>query len=87
MYFSSTLDFSWSGNTGTLKQTVVTNGYADIEDKVLGSVRLLGASGPIRTVLVNNVAHTDFTVLPSGEVKVNNLMVPINSEFSIAFSN
>jgi hypothetical protein len=56
-----------------------------MSQKILGSLRLLGA-GRITSVTVNGVPHTDFTSLPSGEVKVNSLNVPINSAFTIAFA-
>jgi alpha-glucosidase (family GH31 glycosyl hydrolase) len=80
-YFHSR--FTYSG--GELRQTVEVNGYSEMSQKVLGSIRLLGA-GTITRVTVNGSPHTDFTSLPSGEVKVNNLTVPMASAFVITFS-
>lgn len=71
---------------GTLTQTVVNNGYSDISRLNLGTVRILGVPRSVVGVLVNGVAHTDFEVLESNEVRVNNLTVPVNSRYTITLT-
>lgn len=51
----------------------------------LETVRLLGLNGTIEAILVNGESHTDFTILPSNEVVVQNLKVRVNSGYNITF--
>ncbi len=80
-YWSSSLSYL----DGVLQQSVTHNLYPEINQKTLGSIRLLGETKTITSVLVNGVVHTDFQVTPTNEVKVANLNVPINSNFTITF--
>jgi hypothetical protein len=80
-YWSSLLTYA----NGVLQQTVTHNGYPQMSQKRLGSIRLLGESATITTVLVNGVEHTDINITPSREVKVLNLNVNMNSNFTITF--
>lgn len=81
--FLSTITYS----EGKLKQTVVHNGYQDISQLKLKTVRLFGASSTINTILVNGERHTDFEILlPGNELQVHNLNIPVNSEYIISFS-
>jgi len=52
--------------------------------KTLNTVRLLGASNVV-SVTVNGVAHTDFEMLPTGEVAIRNLNLAANQAFTITY--
>jgi hypothetical protein len=51
---------------------------------VLKTIRLLGATA-VTAITVDGVAHTDFEVLPSGEVLINNLSLVPNNAFTITY--
>jgi len=76
---------SYSYANGVLTSAVVNDGYEGISSKILGSLRLLGA-GTITSVTVNGQPHSNFTTLPSGEVKVSGLTVALASAFTISFN-
>lgn len=82
VYFLSTISYS----NGTLTQTVIQNGYSDISRLNLETIRVLGAPGTVDTVLVNGQSHTDFEILASNEILVRNLKVPVNSRYTITFT-
>lgn len=82
VYFLSTITYS----AGTLTQTVVRDGYSDIARLNLRTVRVLGANNTIDTVLVNGEPHIDFEILPSNEIYVHNLQIPVNSRYNITFT-
>jgi hypothetical protein len=67
-----------------LTQEVESNGYPAMADKVLGSVRIMGANTVVSSVTVNGQPHTDFTNLPGGEIRISNLSVAMTSNFDIA---
>jgi len=75
----------YSISAGSLKATVVTDGYTGMASKKLETIRLLGASG-VSSVTVNGSPHSSFTTLPSGEVSVTNLGLAANSAFTIVFA-
>jgi len=81
-YFSSTFAYS----EGTLTQTVIQNGYPDIAGLNLDTIRIFGANGTIDTISVNGQPHTDFEILPSNEIYVRNLKIPVNSRYTITFT-
>jgi hypothetical protein len=72
-------------SAGTLKATVVTDGYPDMATKTLDTIRLLGADTVTR-VTVNGAPYSGFSTLPSGEVLVKDLGLFANSAFTIVFS-
>jgi len=81
--FLSTFTFS----QGRLTQTVIRNGYQDISQLKLETIRLFGAPSGINNILVNGVRHTNFEIrLPDNELHVHNLNIPVNSEYIISFS-
>lgn len=68
-----------------MTQTVVRNGYSDISQLNLETIRIFGANSTIDTVMVNGEAHNDF-ILSSNEVYVHNLKLPVNSRYTITFT-
>lgn len=80
VYFLS--EYVYSDNT--LVSTVQHDGWAEMATKVISTIRLMGAKG-VTEILVNDVAHTDFETLASGEVAISNLNIRANSEFRINF--
>lgn len=83
VYFLSTITYS----NGTLTQTVIQNGYPAISQLNLETIRILGAPDTIDTILVNGEPHSDFAILPSKEIHVHNLKVPVNSRYTITFTD
>lgn len=81
-YFRSTIAYS----EGTLTQTVIQNGYSDIARLNVETIRVFGANGTINSILVNGERHFDFEILPSHEIYVHNLKVPVNSRYTITFT-
>jgi len=79
-YFYAT----YSAASRTISSTIVTNGYTGMGSKTLNTVRLLGASNVV-SVTVNGVAHTDFEMLPTGEVAIRNLNLAANQAFTITY--
>jgi len=71
---------------GILTQTIEVDEYPEMSQKVLGSLRIFGMARKISKITVNGMEHREFTVRPSGEVKVNKLKIPMNSAYAIAFS-
>ncbi|ODM92559.1 Maltase-glucoamylase, intestinal, partial [Orchesella cincta] len=61
-------DFEATNNT--IISRMVKNGYPEMSDKRLTTVRLLGTTGSLDNFLVNGEVHTDWTALPSGEVLI-----------------
>lgn len=82
-YFLSSITYS----EGTLTQTVINNGYPDISRLNLETVRIFGAPSVIDTILVNGELHIDFEILPSNEIQVHNLKIPVNSGYTINFTD
>jgi len=79
-------ELGFTVKSNVLTGTTVFNGFP-VDDKVLGSIRLLGvSSGVVSTVLVNGEEHSEFTVLPSGEVSITGLSVAIGSDFSVSWT-
>lgn len=81
-YFLSTFAYS----EGTLTQTVIQNGYSDIAQLNVGTIRVFGANGTIDSILVNGQRHTAFEILPSNEIYVHSLNIPVNSGYTITFT-
>ena len=75
---------TFSASAKTLSSTIVNDGYAGMSSGILNTIRLLGATS-VTEITVNGVAHTDFDVLPSGEVQINNLNLPVASAFTITY--
>lgn len=84
IYFLSTITYT----DGILKQTVINNRYSDMSALTLETIRIFGAPGKVTSIMVNNngVAHTDFEILDSNEIRVKNLKIAANSDFTITFS-
>lgn len=82
-YFLSTITYT----EGNLTQIVTNNGYQGISQLKLKTIRLFGVPSVIDTILVNGQRHTDFEIhLPDNELRVNNLDIPVNSQYVITLS-
>jgi len=79
-YFYAT----YTAKSYSLVGTVVKDGYADMKNKVLNTLRILGTTGTTE-ININGVDHSDFEILPSGEVLVRNMGIPANEPFVITF--
>lgn len=62
----------YSVSNKTLECSVIENGYPDMAQKRIETIRLLG-EGPVTSVTVNGQPHSNFTQLPSGEVAIGQL--------------
>lgn len=76
---------AYSYSNGILQSNIERNEYDGMIGKQLNTIRLLGASQEISRVTVNGNSHTDFTRLPSGEIQVKNLRLPMTEPFTIKF--
>lgn len=82
VYFLSTITYS----NGTLTQSLIQDRYSAFSQLNLETIRILGAPDTIDTILVNGEPHVDFHILPSKEIHVYNLKVPVNSRYTITFT-
>lgn len=76
---------SYNYNNGTLESHIERNEYNGMSTKVLDSLRVMGVGHEITRITVNGNNHSDFVRLPSGEVQVNKLNLPIVQPFTVKF--
>lgn len=69
----------------TLNSTVIVNGYLEMNEKRISTIRLLGVSFDVTSVMVNGKPHFNFTRLQTKEIFIENLDLNPTQNFIITW--
>jgi alpha-glucosidase len=70
---------------GGLTATIRTNGYPEIGNKSIETIRIIGTERQVQSVTVEGEAHTDFEIFANG-VLITGLSLPVNAAFAITYT-
>jgi len=89
-FYHATYQYTEGRNEASLSQTIHRNNYEGMESLKLDTIRVMGMTRPVVSITVNlpdsNFLHEDWELLPSGELRVNKLQVPMHERATIVFS-
>ncbi|CAL8087113.1 unnamed protein product [Orchesella dallaii] len=75
-----------SASNKTLNYVSWMNQYPGMGQMIVDTIRLLGASPAPTSITVNGAPHSNFTVLPSGEVLISGLNLTANVDFIMQYN-
>lgn len=69
----------------TLSWNVTVNGYTEMAEKTLNTIRLLGVSSGIKEMKVNGEVHSDWEEFSSGEIFISTLGLNPTNNFTVSW--
>jgi len=89
MYYHSTYIYVEGSSEASLSQTIVMNNYEQMSSMEMDTVRVFGMSRAVSSIQINlpdsSIVHEDWESLPSGEVRLSNLNIPMDQRATIVF--